>query len=98
MQNMNYQYRAFGVPDLGIKRDIPLDLVVAPYASLLGLSLQPQAVLANLTVFEDLHMLGRFGAYEAIDYTPSRLLPGERDAIVRSYMAHQSGHDPSLGL
>jgi len=89
--NMNYQYRAFGVPELGIKRDIPQDLVVAPYASLLGLSLQPQAVLANLTIFEDMHMLGRFGAYEAIDYTATRLPPGGQHAIVRSYMAHHQG-------
>ena len=89
--NMNYQYRAFGVPDLGIKRDIPEDLVVAPYASLLGLSLQPQAVLANITILENLHMLGRFGFYEAIDYTATRLPPEEQHAIVQSYMAHHQG-------
>ena len=32
--SQNYQYRAFGVPDLGYKRDLPDDLVVTPYASL----------------------------------------------------------------
>ena len=89
--NMNYQYRAFGVPDLGINRDIPEDLVVTPYASLLGLSLQPQAVLANMTSLENLHMLGRFGFYEAIDYTKTHLPPGEQHAIVQSYMAHHQG-------
>ena len=89
--NMNYQYRAFGVPDLGINRDIPEDLVVAPYASLLGLSLQPQEVMANVTHLENLHMLGRFGLYEAIDYTKTHLPPGEQHAIVRSYMAHHQG-------
>ena len=88
---MNYQYRAFGVPDLGINRDIPEDLVVAPYASLLGLSLQPQEVMANITHLENLHMLGRFGLYEAIDYTKTRLPPGEQHAVVRSYMAHHQG-------
>ena len=87
----NYQYRAFGVPDLAIKRDVPEDLVVAPYASLLGLSLQPQAVLANLTRLEALHLLGRFGLFEAIDYTKARLPPGEQHAIVQSYMAHHQG-------
>ena len=89
--NMNYQYRAFGVPDLGINREIPKDLVVAPYASLLGLSLQPQAVMANVTRLENLHMLGRFGLYEAIDYTKTHLPPGEQHAIVQSYMAHHQG-------
>lgn len=89
--NMNYQYRAFGVPDLGINRDIPEDLVVAPYASLLGLSLQPQEVMTNITRLENLHMLGRFGLYEAIDYTKTHLPPGEQYAIVQSYMAHHQG-------
>ncbi|HUH98771.1 MAG TPA: glucoamylase family protein [Anaerolineales bacterium] len=89
--NMNYQYRAFGVPDLGIKREISEDLVVAPYASLLGLPLQPQAVLANMTRLEKLHMLGRFGFYEAIDFTKTHLPPEEQHAVVRSYMAHHQG-------
>ena len=46
--NLNYQYRAFGVPDLGYQREMHDDLVIAPYASLMGLSLQPQAVLENM--------------------------------------------------
>ena len=41
---MNYQYRAFGVPGLGFKRNLAEDLVIAPYASLLALSHNPQAV------------------------------------------------------
>lgn len=89
--NMNYQYRAFGVPDLGIKRDIPEDLVVAPYASLLGLSLQPQAVLANVTRLENLHMLGRLGFYEAIEYGRAPLPSAKQYSIVHSYMAHHQG-------
>jgi len=89
--NMNYQYRAFGVPDLGISRDIPEDLVITPYASMLGLSLQPQEVMANLARLENLHMLGRFGFYEAIDYAKTRLPVGKSHAIVQSYMAHHQG-------
>ena len=46
--NLNYQYQAFGVPDLGYKRELQEDLVIAPYACVLGLSLQPQAVLKNM--------------------------------------------------
>jgi cyclic beta-1,2-glucan synthetase len=89
--NMNYQYRAFGVPDLGYRRDLPDDLVIAPYASLLGLSLQPQAVLENMTQLEQLNMLGRYGFYEALDYTKTRLPANQTHAVVQSYMAHHQG-------
>jgi len=89
--NMNYQYRAFGVPDLGIKRDIPEDPVVTPYASLLGLPLQAKAVLNNISHLENLQMLGRYGFYEAIDYTKTRLPPEKQHSIIRSYMAHHQG-------
>ena len=34
---MNYQYRAFGVPGLGFKRGLEQDLVIAPYATILSL-------------------------------------------------------------
>ncbi len=89
--NLNYQYRAFGVPYLGYKRDLPDDLVIAPYASLIGLSLQPQAVLENMAHLEQLNMLGRFGFYEALDYTKTRLSDGQAHATVQSYMAHHQG-------
>jgi len=89
--NLNYQYQAFGVPVLGYKRDLPDDLVIAPYASLIGLSLQPQAVLENMARLEELNMLGRFGFYEALDYTKKRLPVGQTHAIVQSYMAHHQG-------
>ena len=89
--NQNYQYQAFGVPDLGYKRDLPDDLVITPYATLLGLSLQPQTVLKNMKHLEELKMLGRFGFYEALDYTKTRQSDGQAYAIVRSYMAHHQG-------
>ena len=89
--NLNYQYQAFGVPVLGYKRDLPDDLVITPYASLLGLSLQPQAVLENMAHLEQLNMLGRFGFYESLDYTKTRLSEGQTHAIVQSYMAHHQG-------
>jgi cyclic beta-1,2-glucan synthetase len=89
--NMNYQYRAFGVPDLGYKRDLSEDVVIAPYASLIGLSLRPQAVMANMARLESLKMLGRFGFYEALDYTKTRLPADRAHAIVQSYMTHHQG-------
>ncbi len=89
--DLNYQYRAFGVPDLGYQREQHNDLVIAPYASLLGLSFQPQAVLDNMANMEKLNLLGRFGFYEALDFTKTRLLPGQTHATVQSYMAHHQG-------
>jgi cyclic beta-1,2-glucan synthetase len=89
--NLNYQYRAFGVPALGYKRDLPDDLVIAPYASLIGLSLKPQAVLENMAQLEKLNMLGRFGFYESLDCTKTRIPAGQEYAVVQSYMAHHQG-------
>ncbi len=88
---LNYQYRAFGVPGLGLRRGLGEDLVVTPYASLLALPIRPQPVLTNLQMLERLEMMGSFGLYEAIDYTPERLTVGREYAIVQSYMAHHQG-------
>ncbi len=88
---MNYQYRGFGVPGLGRKRGLSDDLVIAPYASLLALSVAPRAVMGNLNRLAQENMLGNYGFYEARDYTPSRLLLGEKSAIVASYYAHHHG-------
>ena len=86
--HLNYQYRAFGVPGLGLKRGLGEDLVVAPYASALALMVAPDAACLNLQRLAGAGLAGRLGLYEAIDYTPSRLRRGESSAIVRSFMAH----------
>lgn len=88
---LNYQYRAFGVPGLGLRRGLAADLVVAPYASVLALMVEPRAAVQNLRRLADEGMAGRFGLHEALDYTASRLPPGEDRAVVRSYMAHHQG-------
>ncbi len=87
----NYRYRAFGVPDLGFKRGLADDIVVAPYASLLALPFALPAVMANLDRLDELGVLGRYGLYEAVDFTASRLEAGTTHAIVRSFMAHHQG-------
>jgi len=89
--NQNYQYRSFGVPGLGFKRDLDEDLVVAPYASLLALSVRPRKVMENIVRLVKLQLLGTYGLYESVDFSPSRLALGETHAIVRSYMAHHQG-------
>ena len=88
-RHLTYQYRAFGVPDLALKRGLGRDLVVAPYASELAAMLEPQRALENLNRLERQGALGRFGFYDAVDYT--RPDPGKPFAIVRTYMAHHVG-------
>jgi cellobiose phosphorylase len=85
---LNYQYGAFGVPGLGLKRGLSEDLVVAPYATALALMIDPKAALQNLHRLVDEGLAGTYGFYEAIDYTPARVLRGQAGAIVRQFMAH----------
>lgn len=87
----NYQYRAFGVPGLGYKRGLDDDIIVAPYASVMALMVDPAAAVLNLRRLEQEGRLTSFGYYEAIDYTASRLPPGKTSAVVRSFMAHHQG-------
>jgi len=89
--HFNYQYRAFGVPGLGLKRGLGDDLVIAPYASVMALMVAPEAASANLQRLAALGMAGKYGFYEALDYTPARQRRGETSAIVRSFMAHHQG-------
>jgi cellobiose phosphorylase len=87
----NYQYRAFGVPGLGLQRGLSQELVIAPYASALALPFAPRAALGNLREMASNGWLTECGYYEAIDFTPARLPHGETSAIVRSHMAHHQG-------
>ena len=89
--NRVYQYRAFGVPGLGFKRGLGDDLVIAPYASALALTVMPREACRNLQTLVDHGFLGAYGFYEAIDYTPSRVPRGKPHAIVRAFMAHHQG-------
>ena len=88
---LNYQYRAFGVPGLGLKRGLADDLVIAPYASAMALMVAPVEACENLRRLAVEGRAGAYGFYEAVDYTPSRLPPNEKSATVRSYMAHHQG-------
>jgi len=63
----NYQYRAFGAQGLGFKRGLADDIVVAPYASLLALMVDPLSACENLQVLAREGCVGRFGFYEAVD-------------------------------
>ncbi|SHN62671.1 GH36-type glycosyl hydrolase domain-containing protein [Desulfovibrio litoralis] len=89
--SLNYQYRAFGVPGLGLKRGLAAELVVAPYASALALLVAPSEACMNLQRLAAENFEGQFGMYEAIDYTPSRVPRGQTFSVVRSFMAHHQG-------
>ena len=89
--HLNYQYRAFGVPGLGLKRGLAEDTVIAPYASALALMVAPEEACLNLQRLAGEGLEGNYGFYEAIDYTPSRLPRGQSGVVVRSFMAHHQG-------
>lgn len=88
---LNYQYRAFGVPGLGLKRGLSEDLVVTPYATALAALVTPHEAMKNFRRMADEGLLARFGFYESIDYTPERLPQDRSFAIIRAYMAHHQG-------
>lgn len=86
-----YQYRAFGVPGLGLQRGLGDDQVISPYSTALGLMVDPAAASANFEVMRDQGFEGAYGFYEAIDYSPRRQASGALGTVVRSYMAHHQG-------
>jgi cyclic beta-1,2-glucan synthetase len=96
----NYQYKAFGVPGLGMKRGLADELVVAPYATALAALVHPTAAAANLRRLAQQGLLGAYGYFDAIDFTPRRAEEPEADApqpartagtIVQTYFAHHQG-------
>ena len=89
--SLNYQYRAFGVPGLGLKRGLGEDLVISPYATVMALMVDPEEAYKNMRVLSEQGFEGKYGFYEAIDYTPSRLPRGQSYAIIRSFMVHHQG-------
>ncbi|WP_240790304.1 GH36-type glycosyl hydrolase domain-containing protein [Rhodobacter sp. SY28-1] len=88
---MTYQYSNFGVPGLGLKRGLSENRVIAPYATGLAAMVDPVAAVDNYAHLASIGAEGRFGFYEAVDFTPSRLPSNEDHAIVRSFMAHHQG-------
>ncbi len=87
---MNYQYRAFGTPGLGLKRGLGDDLVISPYASLMCINQAPEMVFQNIEALNKLKARGVYGYYEAIDFTSKRA-PEKEGRLVKSYMAHHQG-------
>lgn len=90
-RQLNYQYKAFGIPALGFKRGLKDELVISPYASFLALKFDYLGVIENIKRLKSEGLKGKYGFYEAVDYTLSRL-PNHLDkGIVKSYMSHHQG-------
>lgn len=89
--HLTYQYGPFGVPGMGLKRGLSDNVVVAPYATVLAAMIEPEAAFENLEYLKREGALARFGFYEAIDYTPERVPPGQRKIVVQAFMTHHQG-------
>lgn len=87
----NYQYKAFGIPWLGLKRGLADEMVVSSYGSILAITDIPKEVVKNLKVLEQYGMYNKYGFYESIDFTPERVRKGKKAEIVKTYMAHHQG-------
>ena len=90
-----YQYKAFGIPGLGLKRGLGDEVVVAPYATALAVTIDPAASVSNLRRLEALHVAGDHGFFDAIDYTErgTDAPSGEPETatggvVVPTYFAH----------
>lgn len=81
---LNYQYKAHGVPSLSLKRYPKNEKIFSPYSSFLTLCINRKASLSNLQRFKESGLWGRYGFYESVDFTNGK-------AIVKSYMSHHMG-------
>ncbi len=97
----HYQYKAFGVPGLGLKRGLENDLVVSPYSTALAALVNPEAAVRNLRRLSGIGLEGSYGYYEAIDYAPPVPYEGDgqsdgqpvggKGVVVKAYLAHHQG-------
>jgi cyclic beta-1,2-glucan synthetase len=89
--DFTYQYSSFGIPELGLKRGLAGDTVIAPYATALSTMVDAPAAARNFVQLAKAGGRGLYGWYEALDYTRTRLPEGTNVAVVRAYMAHHQG-------
>lgn len=90
-----YQYKAFGVPGLGLRRGLGDEIVVAPYATALAVPLEPAESVKNLKRLAASGLEGDFGFFDAIDYTrrdaDAAVVGPAVGVVVRSFLAHHAG-------
>ncbi|MCX7950470.1 MAG: glycosyl transferase [Clostridiales bacterium] len=88
---LNYQYKAFGVPALGLKRGLSKDMVISPYSTILVLPFSPRKAIENIKQLIKYNLIGKYGFFEAIDFTPDRTQKDSTYGVVQSFMAHHQG-------
>ncbi len=89
--SLNYQYKAFGIPGIGLKRGLKNELVVSPYSTVLALQVDPKSAIDNMNRLINEGLEGRYGFYEAIDYTKDRMINGQDKSIIKCFMVHHEG-------
>lgn len=89
--HLNYQYRAFGVPGLGFKRGLGEDHVIAPYATVMALMVDAEASFENIERMVEKGYEGKYGLYESVDFTTSRMPRGQDQIIIQTFMVHHLG-------
>ncbi|MHB1315925.1 MAG: GH36-type glycosyl hydrolase domain-containing protein [Christensenellales bacterium] len=90
-RELNYQYKAFGVLKAGLKATLENELVVSPYATFLALPTIPREAIKNLDALKKAGAMGKYGFYEAVDFTAWRMPGRKKSMVVKSYMAHHKG-------
>ena len=89
--DLNYQYQAFGIPWLGLKRGLNDYLIISPYSSLLMIEFDPERVYKNIKLLKKAGLYSSYGFYESIDYTKQHLSDDVDSEVVKTYMAHHQG-------
>ncbi|HNX64597.1 MAG TPA: glucoamylase family protein [Oscillospiraceae bacterium] len=84
---LNYQYKAHGVQNSGIRRGLDLELVVSPYSTYLSMQIAFDSAYSNLEALKKYGTYGPYGHYEAVDFTSDRA----NSTVIKSYMAHHIG-------
>lgn len=87
---LSYRYKAHGVQRLALKRSMGRDAVVSPYSTFLALLVDAKASINNIRSLQKLNMEGRYGLYEAVDFTPNRIRNSKYE-VVRTFMSHHLG-------
>ncbi|HLK20958.1 MAG TPA: glucoamylase family protein [Bryobacteraceae bacterium] len=86
-ERMQYQYRAFGVPSMSASSEKSERLVIAPYASMLALMVDPGQATANLRGLAAKGCLSRYGFCESLEYSSGNHHP----ELIHCFMAHHQG-------
>jgi cellobiose phosphorylase len=88
---LNYQYKAFGVPGIGLKRGLVNELVISPYSTVMTLQIDALGAVSNMNQLIAEGLEGTYGFYEALDYTKDRLPKDKDREIIKCFMVHHEG-------